>query len=99
VMPIQNMVFANPVIPGSAAEYKLIGTIFGSQPGKLSKPIAGQAGVYIFDVDSFTNPPSLTDAIRIKQQLGQALMQRADAQIFEALKDKANVKDYRAKYL
>jgi peptidyl-prolyl cis-trans isomerase D len=99
VMPIQNMVFANPVIPGSAAEYKLIGTIFGSQPGKLSKPIAGQAGVYIFDVDSFTNPPSLADAIRIKQQLGQALMQRADAQIFDALKDKANVKDFRAKYL
>jgi len=93
------MVFANPVIPGSAAEYKLIGTIFGSQPGKLSKPIAGQAGVYIFDVDSFTNPPSLADAIRIKQQLGQALMQRADAQIFDALKDKANVKDFRAKYL
>jgi peptidyl-prolyl cis-trans isomerase D len=99
VMPIQNMVFANPVIPGSSAEYKLIGTIFGSQPNKLSKPIAGQNGVYVFDVDSFTNPPPLTDALRIKQQLGQALMQRADAQIFEALKDKANVKDYRAKYL
>jgi peptidyl-prolyl cis-trans isomerase D len=99
VTPIQNMVFANPVIPGSAAEYKLIGTIFGSQPGKLSKPVAGQAGVYVFDVDSFTNPPALADAIRIKQQLGQALMQRADSQIFDALKDKANVKDYRAKYL
>ena len=99
VMPIQNMVFANPVIPGSSAEYKLIGTVFGSQPNKLSKPVAGQTGVYVFDVDSFTNPPPLTDALRIKQQLGQALMQRADAQIFEALKDKANVKDYRAKYL
>jgi len=99
VMPIQNMVFANPVIPGSSAEYKLIGTIFGSQPNKLSKPVAGQNGVYVFDVDSFTNPPPLTDALRIKQQLGQALMQRADSQIFDALKDKANVKDYRAKYL
>jgi len=99
VMPIQNMVFANPVIPGTSAEYKFIGTVFGSQPGKLSKPIAGQSGVYVFDVDSFTNPPPLTDALRIKQQLGQALLQRADAQIFEALKDKANVKDYRSKYL
>jgi peptidyl-prolyl cis-trans isomerase D len=99
VIPIQNMVFANPVIPGSSAEYKLVGTIFGSQPNKLSKPIAGQQGVYVFDIDSFTNPPPLTDAIRIKQQLGQALMQRAGSQIFEALKDKANVKDYRYKYL
>ena len=37
VMPLQNIVFANPVIPGSAAEYKVVGTIFGSQPGKLVK--------------------------------------------------------------
>ncbi len=98
-MPIQNMVFANPVIPGSSAEYKLIGTVFGSQPNKLSKPVAGQTGVYVFDVDSFTNPPPMIDAVQIKQRLGQALMQRADGQIFDALKDKANVKDYRAKYL
>ncbi|OIQ64691.1 hypothetical protein GALL_537560 [mine drainage metagenome] len=99
VNPIQNMVFANPVIPGTSAEYKLIGTIFGSQPNKLSKPIAGAQGVYVFVLDSFTNPAAMTDAVREKQQLGQAIMQRADSQIFEALKDKANVKDYRAKFL
>ena len=99
VLPIQNLVFANPVIPGSAAEYKLVGTIFGSQPNKLSKPVAGTQGVYVFSLDSFTNPPALDNAIREKQQLGQALMQRADGQIFDALKDKANVKDYRSKFL
>lgn len=99
VLPIQNMVFANPVIPGSSAEYKLVGTIFGSQPNKLSKPVAGQLGVYVFSIDSFTNPPAMTDAIRIKQQLAQAMMQRAESQIFDALKDKANVKDFRAKFL
>jgi peptidyl-prolyl cis-trans isomerase D len=97
--PIQNMVFANPVIPGYSAEYKLVGTVFGSQPNKLSKPIAGQQGAYVFVLDSFTNPPAMTDAVREKQQLSQALLQRADSQLFEALKDKANVKDYRAKFL
>jgi peptidyl-prolyl cis-trans isomerase D len=98
-LPIQNIVFANPVIPGSSAEYKLIGTIFGSQPNKLSKPIAGQQGVYVFVVNSFTNPPPLNNAVRIKEQLAQALMQRANQGIFDALKDKANVKDYRSKFL
>jgi len=53
----------------------------------------------VFVVNSFTNPPALTNAIREKQQIQQAMLQRADAQIFEALKDKANVKDYRAKFL
>jgi len=99
VNPIQNMVFANPVIPGSAAEYKLIGTVFGSQPNKLSKPVAGQAGAYVFVLDSFTNPPAMTNNVREKDQLGQALAQRANSDIFDALKDKANVKDYRAKFL
>jgi len=99
VNPIQNMVFANPVIPGSAAEYKLIGTVFGSQPNKLSKPVAGQNGAYVFVLDSFTNPPAMANDVREKQQLSQALMQRANSDIFEALKDKANVKDYRAKFL
>ena len=99
VNPIQNIVFANPVIPGSSAEYKVIGTVFGSQPNKLSKPVEGQQGVFVFSVDSFINPAPLTNAVREKEQLGQALLQRSEPQIFDALKDKANVKDYRAKFL
>jgi len=99
VNPLQNIVFANPVIPGSSAEYKVIGTVFGSQPNKLSKPVEGQQGVFVFSVDSFINPAPLTNAVREKEQLGQALLQRSEPQIFDALKDKANVKDYRAKFL
>jgi peptidyl-prolyl cis-trans isomerase D len=99
VVPVQNMVFANPVIPGSSAEYKVVGTIFGSQPNKLSKPVEGQTGVYVFVVDGFTNPAPLTNSVREKQQISQTLLQRADALIFDALKERADVKDYRAKFL
>jgi len=99
VVPLQNIVFANPIIPGSSAEYKVIGTVFGSQPNKLSKPVEGQQGVFVFELDSFINPAPLTNAVKEKEQLGQALLQRVDTQIFDALKDKANVKDYRAKFL
>jgi peptidyl-prolyl cis-trans isomerase D len=99
VTPVQNIVFANPVIPGAAAEYKLIGTVFGSAPNKVSKPIEGQTGVYVFVVDSFVNPAQLTNAVREKQTLSQALLQRASGQVIDALKDKANVKDNRAKFL
>ncbi|WP_261380993.1 peptidylprolyl isomerase [Mucilaginibacter pallidiroseus] len=98
VVPVQNIVFANPVIPGSVPEYKLIGSIFGSQPNKLSKPVEGAAGVYVYVVDSFVNPAQLTNAVREKQQLSQALVQRSEGLILDALKDKANVKDNRAKF-
>ena len=99
VNPIQNIVFANPIIPGSSAEYKVIGTVFGSKPNKLSKPIEGQQGVFVFTLDSFVNPAAATNTVREKEQLGQALLQRSRSLIFDALKDKANVKDYRAKFL
>ena len=99
VVPIQNIVFANPVLPGIAQENKLIGSIFGSQPNKISKVIEGDHGVYMYVVDSFVNPAPLTNAVREKQTINQALLQRADNQVFDALKDKANVKDYRAKFL
>ena len=99
VVPIQNIVFANPIVPGASAEYKLVGTIFGSQPGKLSAPVIGTSGVYVFTVDSFIKPAPLANALRQKQELGQAILQRSQQSILEALKDKANVKDYRVKFL
>jgi peptidyl-prolyl cis-trans isomerase D len=99
VVPVQNVVFANPVIPGASLEYKVIGSIFGSQLKKVSKPVNGQQGVYVYVVDSFTNPPALTNGVREKQQIAQALVQRAGGQVLDALKDNANVKDNRAKIL
>jgi len=98
-VPVQNIVFANPVIPGQSAEYKVIGSIFGSQPNKLSKPVNGQQGVFVYFVDGFTNPAPLTNNVRQKQQIGQALVQRAQGQVLDALKDNAIVKDNRAKLL
>jgi peptidyl-prolyl cis-trans isomerase D len=98
VMPMQNIVAANPVLPGSGPEYKVIGAVFGSQPGKVSNPVEGQGGVYVFEVDSFVKPPPLSNSVREKQEIGQALLQRSQSAIIEALKDKANVKDYRVKF-
>jgi peptidyl-prolyl cis-trans isomerase D len=99
VVPVQNIVFANPVIPGLSVEYKVVGAVFGSKPNKLSKPIEGQHGVYVFSVDNFINPAPLANAVRERQQIGQTLLQRSESQLFDALKDKANVKDYRSKFL
>jgi peptidyl-prolyl cis-trans isomerase D len=99
VTPVQNVVFANPVIPGISLEYKVIGAMFGSKPNKLSKPIEGQHGVYVFVVDNFINPAPLANAVTQREQIAQAMLQRSQNAVFDALKDKANVKDYRSKFL
>ncbi|MBS1532610.1 MAG: SurA N-terminal domain-containing protein [Bacteroidetes bacterium] len=97
--PVQNVVFANPNIPGQAVEYKVIGTMFGSKPNQLSKPIEGDHGVYVFSVMNFINPAPLGNSVTQRAQIAQTLLSRSQASIFESLKDKANVKDYRAKFL
>lgn len=98
VTPVQNVVFANPIIPGIAQENKVIGAIFGSPLHKVSKPVEGQNGIYVFAVDSFNNPPAMANGLKDRQQIAQAMLQRVDADVFNVLKDKANVKDYRAKF-
>ncbi|MBS7566571.1 SurA N-terminal domain-containing protein [Mucilaginibacter sp. Bleaf8] len=98
-VPVENIVFANPVIPGLSLEMEVIGHVFGAPAKKVSKPIKGQHGVFVVQVDALTSPAPLTNPVREKQQIIQTLLQRADGQIFDALKDKANVKDNRAKFL
>ena len=98
VVPVQNVVFANPVIPGIAQENKVIGTMFGSQPNKLSKVIEGDRGVYVFTVKSFTNPPAFTNVLKVKEQVEQTLSQQVDAAVFDVLRKKSKVKDNRSKF-
>ncbi len=98
VTPVQNIVFANPVVPGIAQENKLVGTIFGSQPGKLSQPVEGENGIYVFVVNGFSNPAPLTNAFKQKVQVSQGLAQRAPGEAFKVLRDKAEIKDNRVKF-
>jgi peptidyl-prolyl cis-trans isomerase D len=98
VMPIQNMVLANPVIPGAAQENKLVGTVFGSQPGKISKAVVGEAGVYSFVVDGFINPAPLANTYKQKEAMMQVMTQRSLGSAFQALQDKSNIKDNRVKF-
>jgi peptidyl-prolyl cis-trans isomerase D len=99
VTPVQNVVFANPIVPGAAQENKLVGAMFGSAVNKLSKAIEGDKGVYAYVVEGFVSPAAAINVARQKEQLSQTLLQRSEGAILEALKDKANVKDYRAKVL
>ncbi|RZK43781.1 MAG: peptidylprolyl isomerase [Pedobacter sp.] len=98
VNPLQNIVFANPVIPGVAQENKLIGSVFGAQVGKLSKAIEGAAGVYAFVVDGFSNPAPLANTFKQKQVMVEGIAQRSLGQAFQALQDKAEIKDNRVKF-
>lgn len=96
--PVQNIVFSNPIIPGLGQENKVIGAVFGSQPGKISKPIEGESGVYAFVVDGFTSPAPMANTYKQKEAMIQAAGQRALGAAFQALQDKSKIKDNRVKF-
>ncbi|MDB5019358.1 MAG: peptidylprolyl isomerase [Pedobacter sp.] len=98
VTPVQNIVFANPILPGSAQENKLIGAVFGSKPGKLSGPVDGERGVYVFAANSFSNPAPLANTYKQKETMSLGIAQRALSAAFQALQDKSKIKDNRVKF-
>jgi len=94
----ENIVFANPVIPGVARENAVVGTVFGLQPKQPSKPIRGSQGVYVVEVSGFVNPAAPEDLTALKRQISQSVSQRAGALTFRALQDKAKIVDNRARF-
>ncbi|TCC94139.1 peptidylprolyl isomerase [Pedobacter frigiditerrae] len=97
-MPVQNMVFANPIIPGLAQENKVVGAVFGSQVGKVSKPIEGDKGVYVFTVQGFTNPAPMANTFKQKETMILGVTQRSLGAAFQALQEKTEIKDNRVKF-
>jgi peptidyl-prolyl cis-trans isomerase D len=77
VTPVQNIVFANPILPGAAQENKLIGAVFGSKQGKLGGPVEGERGVYVFAANSFSNPAPLANTYKQKETMSLGIAQRA----------------------
>ena len=98
VTPVQNIVFANPILPGAAQENKLIGAVFGSKPGKLGGPVEGERGVYVFAANSFSNPAPLANTYKQKETMSLGVAQRALSAAFQALQDKSKIKDNRVKF-
>ena len=97
---VENIVLANPVIPGVSFESAVIGTVFGLQPNKPSKSIEGTQGVYAVQVNSFVNPKEMVETERKAQQkqMLAAKQQRSWGSIFKALMDNADIDDNRIRF-
>ncbi|MBL1410940.1 peptidylprolyl isomerase [Sphingobacterium faecale] len=97
---VENIVLANPVIPGVSLESTVIGTVFGLQPNKPSKAIEGTQGIYVVQVDSFVNPKEMVDTERKNQQkqMLTSKQQRSWGSIFKALQDNAKIDDNRIRF-
>jgi peptidyl-prolyl cis-trans isomerase D len=103
VSPAENVAFGNGYIAGLGNEPILVGTIFAMAGAKNfspipSKPVKGLNGVFIFTIEKITEPAETKDFSAQQKQINDQRKQRADYEVFNALKEKAEVEDNRGKF-
>ena len=96
-----SITFKSQIINAIGNEPKLIGAIFNkANLNKVSAPVTGKAGVYVFKVNSYaekaTDPNE--DKALLRNQQTTALRSQAVTNWFEGIKKKATIKDNRSKF-
>lgn len=95
---VQNLVLESRNVEGIGPEDILVGTASGLKAGTISKPVAGQFGVFIVGVKKITPPPAdkpnYTDQQR---QAEREVITRTDYEAFNAIKEAADIEDFKAK--
>ena len=86
----------NPTLSGAGREPLVIGTAFGLDEGETSELIEGNTGVYAVQVTKTTPAPVLSSYQAAANRVGQAKESAVNTQLYNALKDAAEIEDNRA---
>ena len=92
---LPNVVFASYNLGRFGPEPSVVGNIAALKKGTVSKPIKGEQGVYVVAVDEINPAPENMDIRFVSMQLASMFNQRVQNTLFEAIKEKAKIKDNR----
>ncbi|TPE45599.1 peptidylprolyl isomerase [Pontibacter mangrovi] len=98
VKTADNVTFASASIPGIGVEPLAVGEAFGLKQGARTAPIEGQGGVLVVELTNLTPAPEIDDFENVKKQILATRAGRAETQAFEAIKEKADIKDNRVRF-
>ncbi len=93
----ENLVLASHNIEGLGHDDILLGTALGTKAGATSKTIAGDNGVFMLNVTALTEGKLPQDYKMQKMQMDQAIGGRSDYEVFNALKENANIEDHKSR--
>ena len=85
-------------LPTVGFDPQAVGAAFSLENGKRSKPVAGDNGVVIVELQSKTIAPAIADYSNYKTQLEQNSQNRSSFSIAEAIKEKSEIEDKRYKF-
>lgn len=94
----ESLSLSTVAIPGLGREPALIGMVSGMEEGDISKAIKGEQGVYVVALNSKSIVPEQPSLVNSKRMLNSSLSGRVDYEVYEALKEKADITDNRSKF-
>jgi len=97
VLDIDDLTFGMNTIPGLGRENELIGTTTTLKANEISKPLKGRSGVFLVKVKEVIEAPAITDYTASKNKLIGSYTGTVDTDVFEALKENANIENRVAK--
>jgi len=98
VMAAENVSFASPFLGNAGFEGSVVGNLMTLKAGQVSKPIKGNAGVYVVVVNNYNEPTLPKEFKESANQLNQQLQGRAQYEVENALKEKADITDHRGRF-
>ena len=98
VMTADNISFASPFLGNAGFEGAVVGNVMTLKAGQVSKPIKGNAGVYVVVVNNFNEPTMPKEFKDMANQISQQLKGRAQYEVENALKEKADITDHRGRF-
>lgn len=95
---VSDVNFNTNAIP-SGFEPNVVGAFCGVEKGQLSNPIIGNNGVYVVSTEDAKELDEATkNYTSLKQQLDVQIKSRANFEVYNALKELADIEDNRAKF-
>ncbi len=92
-----NLLFSSYSLTGVGREDAVCGAASVAKVNQLSKPIKGQSGVFVILVENSKDNPA-KDYKETQKNTTISLTSRVDYEVFDALKQLANIEDHKAKY-
>lgn len=97
VRSVSDLTFNTNSLPGGGNEPRVIGKLLQVEEGYLTKPIEGNAGVYVAAVNRVreAGEPSRMNLSRHRQRIIRERERRVEQELFPTLKEHASVEDKR----
>jgi peptidyl-prolyl cis-trans isomerase D len=88
----------SPTLPGVGTEPKVVGAAFALEQGGVSKPIAGEKGVFVVKTLQKTSAAPLESYRSYAAREAAAKRTTVNTEVYSALKENADIEDNRARF-